>query len=149
MSQFTRILVPLDDSPLAERVLDAAIGLAKASSAELVLLRVQAKAVALTSEEAAVDLAVIDQEVTTSIARARARPGAEGLTISAEVRAGDVVHAIHGAVEERLCDAVVMGNHGRDGIWEQFTGSTTEQVIAKVPASIFAVRALGYPFLRT
>ena len=40
MFQYKKILVPLDGSPLSEKALEPALAIAKAMSAELVLLRV-------------------------------------------------------------------------------------------------------------
>ena len=43
---------------------------------------------------------------------------------------------------------VVMGTHGRDKLSELFTGSTTEQIVAKSPASVLVLKPEGYPYLR-
>ncbi|MCB9683317.1 MAG: universal stress protein [Alphaproteobacteria bacterium] len=152
MPAFHKILVPLDSSELSERVLDAALGTAAWSGAELILLHVMPEGASLEHETSTTDLNVIDQEIDDMLAKARAR-GTSALLpdrsrVRAEVRAGNVVDAIAAAVEELMVDLVIMGTHGRKGVVEMVTGSTTEQALRRVPASVFVVRPQGYPYLR-
>lgn len=147
MAVYHKILVPLDRSALADRVLDVALATARSNEAELVLLHVRASAAALDNRGATQDLDAIEREVSTLMARARARPGAGGVPMRGEVRSGDVVDAVVAAVEELHVDLVVMGSHGRSGLLEQITGSTTEQALGRLPVSVFVVRPAGFPYL--
>lgn len=149
---FHKILVPVDRSELTQRVLDVAVTLAAGTGAQLVLLWVNADAATFESADATdIELNVIESDTAKLYTMLHDRPGAAALKpeqIEAEVRSGPVVEIICATVEDLLCDAIVMGTHGRHGLAEQLTGSTTEQVVAKTPASVFVVRPHGYPYLR-
>lgn len=153
MAVYRKILVPLDESALSDRVLDTALATAQWSGAELVLLRVTAERASLAPGESDVDLRVIGEEADTLLARAAARaracdPPITGDRVRAEIRVGNVADTIVAAAEELMVDLIVMGTHGREGLKEQFTGSTSEQVLARAPASVFILRPEGYPYLR-
>lgn len=152
MSTYHKILVPIDGSDLTERVLDTALGTAAWSGAEVVLLHVIPASASLEPGAADIDLNVIEQQADEMLKAARSRNTSALLPdrkrIKAEVRSGNVVEAIHTAVEELMIDLVIMGSHGRSGFFEAVTGSTTEQVLRKVPASVFIVHPQGYPYLR-
>lgn len=148
-----RILVPLDNSDLAAEVLDMALTLAERFGSHLRVLRVESAPASLERGESDVDLNVIERQTAELRARAidRARILELGLgadQIEAEVRVGPVVQIIGETVQEHRIDLVAMGAHGRKGLTEMFTGSTTEQVVAKVPVSVFVLRPAGYPYLR-
>lgn len=154
MSTYTRILVPIDASDLTDKVVDTALATAAWSGAEVVLLHVVPKGADLSEHaDTASDLDALERQTASLIEMAKARQAALAALdsmppVRAEVRSGDVVEAIASAVEDTLCDLVVMGTHGRSGLLEQFTGSTTERVMARVPATVFVVRPTGYPYLR-
>lgn len=153
MVRVEKILVPLDHSELANEVLDMALSVADRFGAELRVLRIQSDPASLARGEAEVDLNVIEQETAdlrqTAIRRAEELGLQLGANqIEAEMRAGPVVQIIGETADEHKVDLIVMGSHGRKGISELFTGSTTEQVIAKVPVSVLALRPAGYPYLR-
>ena len=129
------ILVPLDGSGLAERVLPFAVRLARAGDGRLVLLRA---------------------------ARARARPGrpeqeldavaeqlrAYGIAAEARVSDDDPAAAILGAARETRADLIAMSTHGRGGLGRWLYGSVADQVLrqAEVPVLLVpAVAARSWP----
>ena len=153
MVKVERVLVPLDHSELANEVLDMALSVADRFGAELRVLRIQAQAASLNRGEAEIDLNVIERDTAELRRHAIGRAEELGLQlganqIEAELRAGPVVQIIGETADEHKVDLIVMGSHGRSGLSELFTGSTTEQVIAKVPVSVLALRPAGYPYLR-
>lgn len=152
MERFHKILVPLDTSALATRALDLALRLAREYQAKLILLGVRSEAAPLDHgpAERAIDTIEGDTEALLRFAQGRIPAGWDlpPDTLQAEIRSGFVVGAIVEAAEEHMVDLIVMGTHGRQGISEIFTGSTTEQVMAKSTASVLAVKPVGYPYLR-
>lgn len=155
MARFEKILVPTDASELSERALDTALSVASRFNSEVILLWVQPEAAPLLAgkaepaldelerevaalEKSAVDrIALIEGEFTVSPDRVRA-----------EVRAGQPIDAIIAAAKDNMVDLIVMGTHGRQGLAERFTGSTTERVAAQTSASVMAVKPEGFPYLR-
>ncbi len=152
MDRFHKILVPLDTSALATRALDLALRLAQASDAQVILLGVRAGAAPLEHgpAERAIDTIELDTSALLAFGRSRF---AEGVSLPdgalvAEIRSGAVAQVVLQAAEEHMVDLIVMGTHGRQGFAEMFTGSTTEQVLAKATASVLAVKPVGFPYLR-
>ncbi len=153
MKRIEHILVPLDHSDLASDALDTALILGQSFGAKVLMLRISKDAASLERGEAEIDLNVIERETDELIAAAARRIGPTygddaKARVSAEVRSGPVVQIISEVVDEHHIDLIVMGTHGRKGIAEMFTGSTTEQIVATSPASVFVVKPEGFPYLR-
>lgn len=148
MALYTRILVPLDGSKLAESALPEAEALAKLTGAELVLIRVvdyssrdkfgdfgllyeyEAMAQALAEER---DLARI------YLADMVGRVAADGYTVSATLVDGIAAKAIVSMTEPG--DAIVMATHGRTGMKRWFIGSIAEEVLRHATVPVLLVRA--------
>ena len=152
MKRIENVLVPLDHSDLSKDVLDMAMRVADQFGAEIRLLRIFSDAASLNQGESDVDMRVIEAE--TASLREEAAPyitRANTLTdarVHAEVRSGPLVQVINEAAAEHYSDLIVMGTHGRKGISELFTGSTTERIVATSPASVLVVKPEGFPYLR-
>lgn len=151
----SKILVPLDKSNLDYKVLSTALSLADRYDAEVIVLRIRKEAAHLDMElqdKTRHDLDAIENETRAAVAEAF-KTLREGHTvrperIRAEVRAGAVAEAVVQAAEDLMVDLIVMGTHGRHGLAEVFTGSTTEQVVAKTPVSVLVIKPSGFPYLR-
>lgn len=153
MKRIEKILVPLDQSELANDVLDMALSVGDRFGARVLILRVGDSPASLEREESEVDLNVIERETLDLRRNALERVGAMALQlgddqVECELRSGPLAQIIHEAVQEHAIDMVVMGTHGRDKLSELFTGSTTEQIVAKSPASVLVLKPEGYPYLR-
>ncbi len=153
MVHYKKILVPLDDSPLAGRALDAALSMAERFEASVVLLEVRKDAAPLDNAATPGALDTVDEDEASLLNMAKEVLGKGGHQlpadrISAEVRSGAITAAIVDAATEHMVDLIVMGTHGRKGITEMFTGSTTEQVMARTSASVLTVKPEGFPYLR-
>jgi nucleotide-binding universal stress UspA family protein len=148
---FERILIPFDGTELAKSVLDAGIATAGWAGADVVLMFVEREGVALDDPETNAQLDAVERDAEALMALAMPYLTQHDVSpdrVTSDVRAGPVADVIVEAVEELLCDMVVMGSHGRSGIVEAVTGSTTERVVRRTPASVFIVRPKGYPYLR-
>ncbi len=147
---FQRVLVPLDTTPLSDRVLQAAFKLTDPDG-QLVALRIQPEATDVEDNAAVkTDLDVVDHETASVEARLAkaAQEAAFGAQWRAEVRSGPVGTVVLDAATELESDCIVMGTHGRKNLAEMFTGSVTERVVARASASVVVVKAVGYPFLQ-
>src|ERR687886_1590142 len=104
---FSTVLVPLDGSPAAATALPAARALATALGAQVSLLRVVRRPVALLDghadeiRDAATYLDGLARELTAS-----------GLRVKTNVRSGEVVDAILAEIDEQGVDLVVMATRG-------------------------------------
>ncbi len=130
--RFTRALVPLDGSTLAERGLDYAIRLAGPLGVGVTLLRVVSG-----DREASGARAYLDA--------AAARAGAAGVRAVTEIRRGDPVQEILAA--ERDGDLLVIASHGASGLERFFLGSVADRVLGYGRAPVFLARAFHPPVL--
>lgn len=137
---FRRILVPLDGSALAARVLDGVAVLARAFDSEVLLFVVENFAAGgghprLLSPEEAVQ----------ALAPTRARLEALGVR-RVEVHAviGAAADEILAAVTRLGADLVAMTTHGRSGPARWWLGSVAEAVARECAAPLYVVR-VGHP----
>lgn len=136
-----RILVPMDDTPLSDRALDTALTLAETHGAHLYPVFVRAvpagEGVAYTDD---LDIAAVSAALrgdVTARARQHAVPASR---LHPELRTGDPATCILEAAAEHQVDLIVMGTHGRKGLLEQLTGSTTERVLRGTRADMLVLR---------
>lgn len=136
------ILVALDASARASKVLDEGTRLAKGLGARVLLFR----AVGVPPEVPPEAFGVTpDQLVTLLQAKARVELEARAREVPAELLAGiDVVlgnpwHAIVDAARARACAYVVLGSHGYRGL-DHLLGTTAAKVVNHAPCSVMVVR---------
>ena len=145
---FNRIVVPLDGSPLAEKALDEAVGLAGRQGTPLFLVRAvdPPRAIVVSSlsttpssglaahddigieERAAHDY--IDGKVIDLTAR--------GQTVSGVVVIGPAAEAVASTLLDT--DLLVLSSHGRTGIKRWFMGSVAEDILKRTSGSVYLVR---------
>jgi nucleotide-binding universal stress UspA family protein len=149
---FQRILVPVDRSDLAALAVKSAFVIADRFGSEVILLQIQKDAARLEHGDVDADLDLIEHDtkrlIASGLSHLRADHAVTTDRIRAEVRSGPLVETIVGTAAELMVDVIVMGTHGRHGVTEMFTGSTSEQVVAKTPASVLVIKPEGFPFLR-
>lgn len=117
------LLVPLDGSELADRVLGHVEALLAAAPWNVVLLRVLEPvlpAARAEQREAA--------EAHLAAARARLQRGADG-RITLQLRAGDPAAEVLFAIGELRPALVAMSTHGRGGVLQLVRGSVAERVL--------------------
>ena len=54
-------------------------------------------------------------------------------------RSGDIVDEIAACAEDFDADLLILTTEGRDGVFDVLRGSTTEQVLRRVPCPLLAV----------
>jgi nucleotide-binding universal stress UspA family protein len=136
----SRILVPLDGSPLAEAVLPEVVELAALRRAEVLLLRV---AVAhahpgLDPVEAQVRAIEESQAYLKGI---ETRLAAQGLPVKSAVRYGQAAEEIFEHARIESADLIAMSTHGRSGIRRWVLGSVAETVVRRSPTPVLLLRA--------
>ena len=143
----TRILVPLDGSPLAEQALPCAVTLARGLDAELVLLRAVwiLPDILDMLDESTVDLnAIADQLDAEAGGYLNALVGQlkeGGLNAHPVVRCGPAAETILDYAVEGKIDQIVMATHGYSGIQRWTHGSVAERVLQTAMAPLLLVRA--------
>ncbi|MFW5940717.1 MAG: universal stress protein [Chloroflexota bacterium] len=136
MSYFKRILLTLDGSQLAERALQPAVTLAKATEAELIIVRVVTPIylwAPFVEIEPSLEVARErnEQETVNYLEGIRKRllDADSGLNVRVEVLSGAVAESIIDFAMSNQVDLIVMSSHGRSGIGRWVYGSVAEKVL--------------------
>lgn len=149
---YTRIIVPLDGSELAESALTHALSLAKLSGAPLHLVRVvdlgqleRYGAYGMAVDYAGLAQVAADDEAQSKeyLAGVVARLGKDGVTADSELLRGGVVASLNAIAKPD--DLLVIASHGRTGVTRWFLGSVAEELVRKAPCPVLVVRAEPRP----
>ncbi len=133
---YSRIVVPLDGSQMAERSLPHAVELARKLSMPIHLIRV----IDLTQIERTAPFGLGLEQATFELARTEEESEshryllevsdellAQGVVVSDEIRCGVVFQEIIDA--SRTGDVIVLASHGRGGVSRWFIGSVAEDIV--------------------
>lgn len=136
---YRTILVPLDGSPLAERALPYAQGLAASVGARLLLVRA-ALPRGFPVQGCADGEAQVTREAEQYLSSVADRLDTPGV-VEAAVFSDPAAEAIVEESRLRCVDLVVMATHGRSGLGRWVCGSVVEAVLASSPVPVLLVRA--------
>ena len=155
---FTRIVVPLDGSDLAEAALAPAEELAGLCRVPIHLVRVLDSSDLLRASGFPVYDPYIDatafqeaiqaeqDDATRYLAKIESQARAKNLTVSVETLRGRPAGEIVAATKPG--DLVVMSTHGRGGLTRWFLGSVAESVVRHASVPVMIVRAGDVPVTR-
>lgn len=144
---YTRILVPIDGSAIANHAFDEALMIARATGAELQpLYVVDVPPVSLEATAAFyVDIrdAYVKEgaELSVEAAERLKRAGVPGAprVVEVELTGDDIAHRILESAQEYGADLVVMGTHGRRGWRRMVLGSVAEHFLRLSPWPVLLV----------
>lgn len=141
---YTKILVPLDGSALAERALVQAEEIAKAAGAELILAQVVQAPLGQTPEAGTSEEVEAFRE-TAAQARAylgmiATRVTGAGVKVRFEVVEGAAAAGILTLAHNEDVDMIVMSTHGRSGISKLVMGSVAEKVMLTTKRPVLLVK---------
>ena len=140
---FNKILVPLDGSELAGKVIPQAEDLAKSFNAQLVLMTVGSAVVGEIGEssQASLSEAMAHQPAVKYLEKTAAALQAKGLNATWVFRHGTPAHEIAAYAAEHQMDLIIMATHGAGEIaW--LLGSVAQRVIRHAPAPVLLIRVL-------
>lgn len=135
-----RILVPLDGSLLAERILPELRRLLRGKDPEIVLVRA---AVPPPVETSMMLLDGLQKAAREYLEAVRKRLAKDGLHVRAVVRPGSPVDVILDVAEEEKSTLLALATHGETGLKRLLAGSTAEALLRRSPIPAFVVRPFG------
>jgi nucleotide-binding universal stress UspA family protein len=144
---FKNILIPLDGAPLAERALEPALRLARASQADVGLVTVTTPEPAAAGPAAAGEAVAAPARDTFQAAwdyleEVRAAQAEPGYTLTAKVMADpDPAAAIVEAARSGAVDLIAMSSHGYTGLKRWVLGSVAEKVLEAAPCPVLVLRS--------
>lgn len=147
-----KILVPLDGSKVAERIVPHAEAMAGVMGAELILFQsyelflgvISGEAIGTMSEKEIREVNNRREKEVRGYLMTIAGPFREkGLTVSEVAVPGNPADTILHYAESRAVDVIAMSTHGLSGIKRWVFGSVTDKVIHAGDMPLLVVRAAG------
>ncbi len=147
---FTKLVVPLDGSELAEHALPIALTLGEAAHGEVLLLRAPVLEQMLMPAAEGMGVIWPEQSYEQSLhetkdylERVTASRAHTGLAVTGRVlpSEGDVASAIVEAAAAEGANLIVMSTHGYSGVTRWVLGSVTERVLQHAPCPVFVIRS--------
>ena len=143
MNDYTHILVSVDFSSSADKVLTRAHDIARRNNAKLSLLHVVEY---MPPIDYGIDPMISNWEINNNEMLERAEQSLQKLSkqhslenVELKVEFGTPKHEISQFVKDQQCDLVIMGSHGRHGI-SLLLGSTANAVLHAMPCDILMVK---------
>jgi len=138
------ILVPIDFSPVGKEVLTIASDLARALNAKLWLVHVAAPDPEFVGYQAGPSYvreqrADVLRHQHTDLQTMAARLSAQGLASEALLVQGPTTETLLDEVDRVKADLIVMGSHGRSGLFKALVGSVSEQVLRETRVPVLIV----------
>jgi nucleotide-binding universal stress UspA family protein len=139
---FRKILVPLDGSELAAKIIPQVADLAKSQNAEVVLLNVYPDWGEATSEEVKSVIAIEMKKCEASLAQAAKDLEAQGVKTAVVCITGTPAQEIIAYADKNGLDLIAMATHGRGEVaW--VLGSVAEKVVSHATVPVLMFRVLG------
>ncbi len=145
------IIVPLDGSPLAERVLPHVVAIARELKLKVVLVRVYSLAALTYTEDtieegSPIDVAALTDALNSEVQRYLEQKASqmkdEGLeNVGRELFAGDPAGRIVDLAQQAPDSLIAMCTHGRSGIKRWVLGSITDRVVRHCGSPVLVVRS--------
>lgn len=144
---FTRILVAVDGSAMADRALAVAVDMARGRHAALGVVHVVDAGRAGDAERGLLAAEILEDRRREAIAilRRAAERAAESVAAADLLHEGDPAEEILAAAKSWNADLIVVASHGRSGLARLVMGSVAERVVrdSTLPVLIVPGRALG------
>jgi nucleotide-binding universal stress UspA family protein len=140
---YSRILVPLDGSPLAEEALPAAMLFARraGTGSKLILLYVSPREhlVYLRGGPFAMPPGT-EQEITAYLARQAAAVSAQGVAVETVRTEGEAALGIIERAQAHYADLILLVTHAREGSSRLVHGSVADRVLQEAPVPVLLLR---------
>ena len=140
---FNRILLPLDRSALAERVLPHAIAVARAFESQVTLLHVMD-----TPREARwrramdpLNWQIRKAEATTYLNEVDLRLQAAGLLTETHILEGVAAEQVIGFSDTHASQLIILSSHGQSGLSDWGVSSVVQKIVLRARTSVMIVRA--------
>jgi len=144
---YKSILVPLDGSKRAQRILPHVEKLAQRFEAEVIFIRVVEPLVSTSGTHGSnteMYINMVDELYKEAKAYLTALKGEfreKGISVKTIVRRGTVVNNIISVSESEDVDLIAMASHGRTGLGRVFYGSVAAGVLHQVDRPLLLIRA--------
>lgn len=152
---YKKILVPLDGSARAEKILPHVEALVNEGNGSVILLQTIEPSSAdfapglnsmVTPQELEIywkSLQAAEKEGDEYLRKKAAELGKKNIKVETVVQRGDAVASIVNVAKEKNADLIAMASHGRTGLSRVFYGSVANGVLHKVDRPLLLIRSEG------
>lgn len=145
---YSKILIPLDGSELAEQALETAFPLAEKSGAELILISAsQTRSVVAPETTSGQGMQIFErphqhsqESLSTYLHHFRQEKIPANIISTIKVIEGDAASVILDTAVADNVDLIIMSTHGRSGVSRWIMGSVTERVLRQAPCPVLVIR---------
>ena len=134
------ILVPTDFSTASDAAVPHAEALARQSSAELLVLHVEEPPLAYGTGELYYGLPEPDSDLLQKMLDA-VKPADPAVPCRHRLAMGDPAGEILRIATEEGVEMIVLGTHGRTGLFRALMGSVAEAIVRRAPCPVLVYRA--------
>ncbi len=140
---YSRVLVPLDGSALAEEALPVAIALAQQAetTGKVILLPLHLTECIISSRDGPVAVpAVVSQGIDAYLAQLEAGIQAQGVAVEIVQTEGDLVSGLAALARDHQANLLVMVTHTGDGMNRVIPGSIAERLLKATPIPMLLLK---------
>lgn len=138
--EFKRVLLPLDGSPLAERVLESAQIMADHLAVELLLMRVVEPGLFYGFGHDDAEIEQEQQQAQAYLAEVERNLKEQGIPVTSHVAVGQVADQIVDYAKAEAVDLIIVSSRGDSGFDAWMFGSVAEKVMKGAPCAILVIR---------
>ena len=143
---YSKILVPLDGSRRAERVLSHVEELALGFGAKVILLRAVRPPPLVGRDSSELqqfqkNMDEIQKEAEDYLNTVKIKFNAMGIEIQTQVTVAPVVKEILNVAEKEKVDLIALASHGRSGLSQLFYGSVAAGILHRVDRPLLVIRS--------
>lgn len=144
MNEIKKILVPIDFSKNAPKILNSAVYVAKKFEAELCVVFVVESLDAFSGFAVPhISIAQFQAELHKSAENKMTEfiedNAPQGVSFKDKVLVGDVVEEIKNYAENEKCDLIIIGTHGYKGLEKTIFGSVAGKVLKVAPCPVLTI----------
>jgi len=144
---YKNILVPLDQSKIAEEVIPTAVAMAGAFNGKITLIYVF-EILPLLPQDRKSEQRVLREEGEAYLDQVRPKIEESGISAEAVIETGDPSITICSYAEQEDVDLIIMSASGHGGIERWTLGSVSEKVLRSSPKPVLLVRSASRDLLR-
>lgn len=142
---YQHILVPLDNSPADEAILQHIRKLARLTGGRLTLVHVADGFVARNQQQLGLDDSPEMRKDRAYLDQRRAELMADGFTVDAILACGEPAEHIVAIAEREGCDLIAMSTHGHRLLSDLILGTVASEVRHRTEIPVLLVRAAKKP----
>ncbi|MEC5394006.1 universal stress protein [Bergeyella sp. RCAD1439] len=144
----TTLILPVDFSDTTEVLLNGAVKFAKEAGAKIILMHVTPADIGFAIGDMGFQYfpEIEQDEIKEELRQLKAlqdQVAAQGVECEHILKQGDAKTIILDYAEEKKADYIVMGSHGRSGIYDVFVGSLTKELTKNSPIPVLVIPCHG------